>query len=141
MVYAGGKHRVGEWAHYWKSLIIFSSVINWQVNKKRGKRRGRGYEPAMQAMTATLISFFARGHWRKSSASHLLNFMNCQKLNTGPQTNVKGLQAVWISYLADVLLVLEERRLLRWEFVRGHVWCEFVEIWRGSESVERDGSG
>lgn len=95
----------------------------------------------MHAMTATLINFFARGHWRGSSASRLLNFMNCQKLGTAPQTNVKGLQAVWISYLAGVLLVLEERRLLRWEFVRGHVWCGFVEIWRGSESVEGDGNG
>lgn len=55
--------------------------------------------------------------------------------------NVKGLQAVWQSYFSGVLLVLEERRLLRWDFVGGHMWCGFVDIWRVLESVEGDGNG
>lgn len=33
-------------------------------------------------------------------------------------------------------MVLEERRLLRWAFGRGHVWgCGIVEIWTVLESV------
>lgn len=96
MVYAGGEHRAGERTHYWKSLIIFSSVINLKGNPKKGKRRGRRYEPAMQAMTATLANFFARGHCRGSSRSRLPNSINWQKLDKGLRTNVKGLHYIEI---------------------------------------------
>lgn len=141
MIYAGGEHGAGERAHYWKSSIIFSSAINLKGNLKERKRKRRRYEPAMHAMTATLMNFFARGHCRGFSASRLLNFTNWRKLDTGLRTNVKGLQAIWKSYFSWFLLVLEERRLLRWEFVRGHVWRGFVDTWRGLESVECAGNG
>lgn len=75
-----------------KEFDNFSSVISLKGNFKKGKRRGKRYEPAIQAMTATLINFFIRLHWRGSSASRLLNFINWQKLDKGLRTNVKGLR-------------------------------------------------
>lgn len=75
MVYAGGEHGAGERAHDWKRFIIFSGAIKLNGNLK-GRTTGRRYEPAMHAITATLVNFFARGHWRGFSASRLLNLMN-----------------------------------------------------------------
>lgn len=83
MIYAGGEHGAGERAHYWKSSIIFSSAINLKGNLKERKRKRRRYEPAMHAMTATLMNFFVRGHCRGFSASRLLNFTNWRKLDSG----------------------------------------------------------
>lgn len=117
---------------------FLAAQSTWKAILKKGKENGKEIRTSHACNDSDITELLCPGPLARVFGISCAEFYNLAKVRYGAPDEC---QAIWKSYFSGVLLVLEERRLLRWEIVRGHVWCGFVDIWRGLESVECAGNG